>query len=187
MTKKVKYGILIRKKITNLPSDAKIARFFADVITFNEDDGKPRNFRFSSVENKDYQFFDGLTATCHISDDDTEPYGYRVEYFSPYTVEQKDAERMYKTLKKINNKMKKFENEFGSHKSFGEYVSRFAKAVGAKVVVFYEDFDNAHSNYTYNNFLEYKPGKAVEIVDEFVDKEAKKLLEHKILSGRISS
>lgn len=185
MANKTKFGILIRKKITDMPDDKQICRFFADVITFG-DDGKPRNPRWDFLNDKDYQFFEDLTATCYISNDGMDtPYGYHVEYFSPYSVELRDAEKMYKTLKKINNKLKKMESEFGTHKSFGEYVSRFAKAVGAKVVVFYENFDPKEANYSRNEYIEYKPGKAIEKIDYHVDMVEKQMIEHKILSGNI--
>ena len=168
MTKKPAYGILIRVSNHSWPSSDKFARFFADVITFGED-GTPRNCSDLDVE-KDYKYYPNFTATCFVSSDNDDYYGARVEYFDPYVVDMNTAEKMYKTLKKVNNKLRKYNNDFGSYKTFGEYVSRFAKAVGAKLVVFYDDYDAIHSNYKLNSYREYKPGEAVKIIDDFVER-----------------
>jgi len=167
MTKKVEYGILIRTKNIYMVNEIKCIKFYADIITFG-DDGKPRNCN-EYTSNKDYKFYDGLGINCFIDAGDEKIYGVHIEYENIYGVNQNIAHKMYKTLKKINNKLEKFNDEFGQWKTFGELVSRFAKTIGAKTIVFYEDYNNIHSNYTKNNFKHYKPGQAVNIIDMWID------------------
>lgn len=167
MKEKEKYGILIRTKKIYMPSGRNVIKIFADAITFG-DDGKPRNYNELTTE-KDYQYFQNLGMNCFVDiNENPNPYGIHVEYNDVYSVNQRIAHKMYKTLKKVNNKLAKYDAEFGRYKTFGEFVSRFAKSIGAKVIVFYKDYSNVDSNYTRNNFIEYKPGKAVGIIDQLI-------------------
>ena len=97
--------------------------------------GQVRNFTTSPLypEFEPALYLADLQLSCqyHVEDGGvSELYGYRLEY-KPYNVELEDAEKMVKTLRKINKKMEGYRQEWGNPQNFGDYAMRFLKAIGA--------------------------------------------------------
>ena len=68
-------------------------------------------------------------------DSQTASYAWRLEYL-PNTVDQAEAEAMYKTLKRTNAAYAKLTEEFGYPKTYGQFCLFQAKALRAKGFVY---------------------------------------------------
>lgn len=91
----------------------------------------------SDYEDKEYEYYQDLIVdgqTHRGNKDGSSSYGWKIMY-RPFTVTEREAGKMYKTLSKLNKKMDKYYNEEGQADTFGEYVSRVAKAAGVKEFV----------------------------------------------------
>jgi hypothetical protein len=61
-----------------------------------------------------------------------QPYGWRVEYAQPHSVELARAQSMVKQLRKIERGLERMRAEYAYPESFTAYVTRVAKILGAK-------------------------------------------------------
>jgi len=164
MTEKIEYGILVEKDYGN----GEYGHIRAIVVRFDEEDGKPRGI-CSIFPDKDWQFYDGLQVNCQMDshEDNRSPYAFKVEYKDIHSAGLRKINKMQKTLKKIDNKMRKFDIDFGAPKTFGEYVVRVANTIKAKTIVFFENDEPQHTNYSLNNYDYYKDkNQAIEKIDE---------------------
>lgn len=176
---KLNLGLLIMKDIdNNYGQSTTFAHIRANVITFDAEDNKPRNLIHSSIDMKDYQYFDGLVATCQMDSCKTDdgPYGFNIEYRDIHSAQYNKINKMAKTLKKIHNKMNKMDDEIGRPKSFGEFVIRFAKAIGVKTIVFHDDYENINPRYPDNSYQYVKNmNESIELIDDMASELQKKL------------
>lgn len=161
-------AILINRRIEKNFNFRNYAHLLASVIYFDKDSRKPRNWGEYDGK-KDFEYFHNLFADCQMSADNDHAYGFKVSYHEPFRVDIRNCEKMVKTLRKIEKKINKLNDEFGEPRTFGEYVSRFAKAVGAKTVIFYEDYDNINLSYDNNHYREYKVGVATGVIDNMAN------------------
>lgn len=83
---------------------------------------------------KDRDYYN-LRITCQIDSSElrtpTPAYVQRLEY-DRSVKSLGDAERIYKTLQRLNKLWNKMENEEGYTKSYGQFVNRWARAIGVK-------------------------------------------------------
>jgi len=177
MTEKVEYGILVEKNV-DINGYGHIR---ARVIRFSEVDGKPRGI-CSVFPGKDWQFYDGLEVNCQMDSEEYRegPYGFKIEYRDVYAADLYKVNKMQKTLKKINNKMNKFADDFGNVKTFGEYVVRVANTIKAKTIVFFKNDEPQSTNYSMNNYDYYKDkNQAIERIDEMAKDVKDNLMKYK--------
>jgi hypothetical protein len=88
--------------------------------------------------------YDGLQAGCQGDQGSRKAegregavYGFgRLEYREVFSVDLGDAERMVKTLRALERKIAKLGEVRGYARSYGEFLGRFAEALGAKGMVF---------------------------------------------------
>lgn len=87
--------------------------------------------------------YSGLRVTCQGDDqsrrrtideaqrDQSSPvYGFDVEYHDVHSVDRRKAERMHKTLTKLERTLDKLQETRGYPRTYGEYVGRIAEALG---------------------------------------------------------
>lgn len=70
-----------------------------------------------------------ISAQADYASEDA--YGWRVEYAQPYSVDLGRAEVMVKLLRKIQRGLDRMERDLGYAESFGAYVARVGKLLGA--------------------------------------------------------
>lgn len=116
-------------------------------------------------------FKDNLQIRCQIDDRDHCPardhspsYSWEVFYHQPYAVDVPVAGKMLKTLKLIEQRLEKLRDQFGSPRTYGEYVVRIANILQAHLV-FYEQYPNGRR---FENYRCEKPGECIHRIDELV-------------------
>ena len=111
-------------------------------------------YNFNTVDPDHFktQYFDGLESRCQIDDKRTpEPitfsYGWEIFYRQEHFIKQKDAEKMFRTLDRVNEKMRQLkESSLQGDDYFADFVLRFAVACGVNTFVFRSD-DSVTSSY----------------------------------------
>lgn len=108
-------------------------------VVYLAEDGSVRNFlnddfHYGQFAGLDY--FADLTvrAQCNTTDAG-EFYGTDVSYSQPYQVKLRDAEKMVKTLRKIEKGLARIEQSDGRPLDFIEYVRRFEKILKIQKVL----------------------------------------------------
>ena len=77
-----------------------------------------------------------LAARCQIDGRTGSPsYGWSVEYRNLYSVDLGAATRILKALRTIDRRMDKMTEREGQPQSFGQFVNRFMRAIGASTIV----------------------------------------------------
>ena len=138
-------------------------------VVYLSENKKPRNVRHSEFDgDKPYKFFDNIQVSGLVSTGHERAFGFHVEYRDVFSVKQNSVEKMYKTLKKINKKLNKYDNEDGRTDNFGTFVYRAAKAMGIKKIIFHNDYNNIHSHYDRNEYTIYTLSKGIEILNKMV-------------------
>lgn len=74
-----------------------------------------------------------ITASHDLALTREESYGWRVEYRDLYSVNQRRAEAMVKTLRKIEKGLERLEAKWGSPDTWAAYVIRVGDVLGVKV------------------------------------------------------
>jgi hypothetical protein len=96
--------------------------------------------------------YSDLALTCFARlNDNQEPYGWTLCYLQPYRVDLGNVERMHKTLKTIQRKLDAMTENEGCATSFGQYVVRFARAIGARKILFWRGDTGMYSTDTYTS------------------------------------
>jgi hypothetical protein len=97
----------------------------------SETDDEPHSFHSGP--------YDGLCAHAYVRPTEEtglpDVYGWAVCYERVIRLELQHAELMTKTLKALHRKMETLRNLEGQPADFGQFVNRFARALGAKGVV----------------------------------------------------
>ena len=76
-----------------------------------------------------------MLATCQASDQ-CEPYAHRIELREPYAIELDGLIYATKLMRKIHKHMARAREELGDAIDYADYVGRFARAIGAKRIVY---------------------------------------------------
>ena len=77
-----------------------------------------------------------LAARCQIDGRTGSPsYGWSVEYRNLYSVDLGAATRILKTLQTIARRMDRMAEREGQPQSFGQFVNRFMRAIGATAII----------------------------------------------------
>ena len=102
-----------------------------------------------------------LQFTCQASGDmnEAKPYGYGVRYGQVFSVELRDAERMYKMLKRVEKARESFPIQ---PETFGQFVQLMCQALGVKRVVKAGAGNGWHSETEYTT---WKPTEIQWLVD----------------------
>jgi len=101
---------------------------------FRIEDGRPRYFVVACGENIVSGLdLAGLMISCQIDKHagDSPSYAWCVEYRDIFSVDMPRAQSMAKTLAAIERRMSKMYDLEGSPKSYGQFVNRVARAIGA--------------------------------------------------------
>ncbi|KZX73197.1 hypothetical protein A3715_15900 [Oleiphilus sp. HI0009] len=132
-------------RVTNQCKEfAEFGHIFLDVVYVQKERGKWNDSMsfyddYYDTKNK----YRGLKITCKQDGRNEDPYGWEIikrgEYCSE-GVKLEEAEIMVKTLRKIDKKMRSFNEKEGHAKTFDEYVMRFCRALNVKA--FYTREDN---------------------------------------------
>ena len=75
-------------------------------------------------------------------------YGFDVRYRDVYSLDLYRAEKMVKTLRKVDRSLRKQRDEGGETRNVAVYIGRVARAIGAKHIVF--EKDKAATGYRYD-------------------------------------
>ena len=120
------------------------------------------------------QFYGGLRIRCQQDPRNLNPYGHQIEYHDMYTINLRSAERMLKTLKKINRGIDRLYAKFGPENSFSDYAVRIANICKIDTFV-------TQTNGTVNSFLSEREYRFMDIVigkytiEEFIEQNKKEL------------
>ena len=94
------------------------------------------------------RYYPGLQNTAQIGSDytsDIQPIiCHDLAYRQPHEVKLGAAEKMYKTLNRINRQMEKVAKQFGAPASFAMHSTHFGNAIGAKQVWVWEADKNGY-------------------------------------------
>ncbi len=122
---------------------------------------------------------DGLIINSQ-GGNDSQPrrlYAQQCEYRDVYSVELRDAEKMFCVLRHIEKRLEKRKEEEGHPATFGQYCGRVAKALGIKQILVPKTDENGgqvmeqrRNGYKYDV---QSVGRAVENIDHIVSKWAK--------------
>lgn len=118
------------------------------------EDGKARGFASSYDPINGIETFENLRISCQGEYDRRSRgvYGFDAVYREPYTVDERMAEKMFKSLRTINRRLAKMREAEGSTHTYGEYVARFARAIGATEILFATRKADRHSEMRYRRF-----------------------------------
>lgn len=107
---------------------------------FVNDKGELDNYGWG-IDN--YDKHDGITLYCLVvscqwnqNEGNREPYAFKTEYVSIYSIDLEQAEMMVKTLRKVQKAVDKHIAENGQFKSFGQYAYTVARALGCVGAIF---------------------------------------------------
>lgn len=120
-------------------------RAFVRLVWLSPDDNKPRNYTGNACDQLAF-YPEGLTVYAQSNtkwDNAGELYAWCVEYRDTFTIRLEIAEEMVKALRMVARKMQRLDDKYGPAKTFGQYVARFADAVGATSAV-RQDGGNGH-------------------------------------------
>jgi hypothetical protein len=139
----------------------------------NDEQPRYRNGSYD-YEHNPYQYELGELRLAHSIGNtsyDRTPIEYnQLNYHRLYSVELEQAKRMVKTLESIGNKLEKVQKAEGSSANFGQYVLRFARAIGAKgVVVEIENTKRYNGWSTEYDYRQYTGGDMVWHINSVVD------------------
>lgn len=107
-----------------------------------------------------------ITSQGQQADRSAKLYGWDIRYISPYSVDYRDAEKMYRTLRKILERLDKIIVKRGYAKTYGDYVGRFAEVVGATEILY--STGRATSSFDDGTYRRMNLGEGVEYIDRIV-------------------
>jgi len=148
----------------------------ARVVTL--ENNKPRNISSSIYyDTPKNQYYANLTLKAHISNDyvDLGLVVHGLSYSDVYTAELSHCEAMFKTLKRITDKIEKIDQTriYNGPKPFAQSILDFATVIKAEYIVFYKT-ENIRSRYDDNDYRLYKPSDAHYSLQSLVDKVVEK-------------
>jgi len=110
-----------------------------DILTLEENSrtyGDDFTTKSQSYPENMAQYYQFLQLYCITFHDSLEPSNNaELAYSQPYKVDMREAERMYKTLARIDRALDKIRETEGWAQSFGQTVNRLARVLGAKYVL----------------------------------------------------
>lgn len=86
----------------------------------------------SRLDDRSKYRFSGIRMRCQTDRDHRGSYAWNIFYCDRYSI--RDYKPYTKTLETIDRRLQKLENDLGEARTFGEYVTRVAKILGATVV-----------------------------------------------------
>ena len=117
-----------------------------------------------------------IRISCQMSRDDRDhTYAWNTEYRQPFSIDHARVIKMAKTLRAIENKLKKFEQTRGMPGTFSEYVMRVAEIIVIRKVV-REDHNGSSHWYKDNRYSFLPAAFARGMVEEAEIEVAGKLL-----------
>lgn len=145
-------------------------------ISVLENDGTPDNPKWRNVtELSDTPGYYDLVCIGYAKGREPEgAYGWEIEYHNVYSVDIRRSKQMFKTLTAVAKTMEKMRNQEGNPQTFGQYVNRFARAIGASYLIVWDDSHKSfYSERTYKMWgLADIPYIVDRIIAEFHDKYA---------------
>jgi hypothetical protein len=126
-----------------------------------ENDGTPDNPKWRNVTDlSDTPGYYDLTCTGYAKGREIEgSYGWGIEYRNAYSVDLRRAKQMLKTLAAVDKTMEKMRTQEGNPQTFGQFVNRFARAIGASYLIVW---DPSHKSFFYSERT-YKSWKLADI------------------------
>lgn len=119
-----------------------------EVLRQNQE-GKIRNPRHLWCEHAEHEFYDDMLITCQFHKGSKDCYGFEVRFCDVYVVDLNKAGLMYKTLKRIQSRLKKIEDSRGPVVDFAEYAGRVSEIIGADFARIIGEANGWHDNNTY--------------------------------------
>jgi hypothetical protein len=101
-------------------------------------------------------------------DNDDSGVFYKIAYRDVYSIEAHEALTMHKTLTTIGRKQDKMNDAEGYATSIGQAVNRFARAIGAKVLLSYSKNNRAGWSYDDSTFIDHPLSSMQWFVDGLV-------------------
>ena len=99
-------------------------------------DGKKVRTILYNYQDRPSFCYEGLQASCLISHDFDRPYGFSVDYRNLFCVKAEQANRMAKTLNRVERMVHRAAERNGDPDTFGTFALRFARAIHAKIMLF---------------------------------------------------
>ncbi len=132
-------------------------------VLVNRSENNRDKWRNPSDTDDDVAGFADLFCTGYAASKDGQgSFGWDVEYRHVYSIKARQAERMAKTLKAIDKKLTAMYQQEGSCATFGEYANRFARAIGADVLVLWK---GDSSNYDDDGCVTFRNGEMRGMID----------------------
>lgn len=141
------------------------AHVFLDPFRF-DDDGKKKYYGSSWSHDHPSLYFPNLRIVSQIDGKgESESYAWGIEYRDIYSLNRWEANKMSATLNLIDRRLDKLNTKEGRPQSFGQYVNRAMRVLGAKSV--YYTTSAAQENHP-GLVQTWKPGDVAYIVDTAV-------------------
>jgi hypothetical protein len=146
-------------------------------VTVDHED-EVRNI-ISSYQDKHFEFFDDLVIHCQIGGvcsegEEMKPYSWGADYQDLYSVGLDGAEKMVKTLRRLEKGLDRIQDKLGYAETYADYVLRVANVLGVKVFVFQRTFNG--DQYSANEYdFEYQFASAKHRINMLIDKNIESL------------
>ena len=111
-------------------------------------------------------FLDDLEVSTYVHANGHIPGSFDVEYRSIYLLDLRLAEKMVKSLRKIDSHLKRMRNQFGRPTTFGQFVARVGQVTKTKFLVFQSE--GTSSDYRNNRYRFLEVGLGVDKIDQEV-------------------
>jgi len=139
MSEKKKDTIVLRVIAREDKSYYHTFKLDVDILTLEENSrmyGDDFTTKSQSYPENMAQYYQYLQLSCMTFHDNVEPSNNAdLAYSQPYKVDMREAERMYKTLSRIDRAFDKIRESEGWAQSFGQSVNRLARVLGAKHIL----------------------------------------------------
>lgn len=123
--------------------------------------GEAVDFKFCG-NTSEHPEFDHLQATTLLGSDVGPQYqtigAGDIAYHDIYKVSLYEIERMAKALRALLKRLEKINQQVGYHMTFGQYVVRFANAIGARYIILKRDKDSEERSGSKWRFLTLEHG-----------------------------
>jgi hypothetical protein len=112
---------------------------------------KWRNCSTVFIGEENYPQYADLQVRTHCRPGDTQLLPASFSYWKPLEIELRTSRIMAKTLSLISKRMQKMSHDEGYPATFGEQVTRFARAIGARRIIFWHGTESNYDKDTWHN------------------------------------
>lgn len=148
--------------------DARYFHLNCQIVRWTSDE-KIRNITDSGPVNGFLRLHDLCCTSQGQNDEPTRLlHSWMIRYMQPYAVDYSEAEKMYRTLRKLLDKLDKLTVKRGHPKSYADFIGRFGEVIGATEVFYRVSGDKGY--YDDNEYARMPLGEGINYIDALVQR-----------------